>query len=68
MRAHARLSTRLTFQTAFTNTAEAGGLKESALINRDAVVEVTFGDPESCWDICERRDWVMVLGSCLRLG
>lgn len=25
-----------------------------------AVVIVVFGDPESCWDIWERRDWVMV--------
>jgi hypothetical protein len=67
MRAHVRLSTRLTIQTAFTNTAEAGGLNELAWTDGLAVAVVEFGDPGSCWDIWERRDWVMALGSCCRL-
>ena len=70
MKAHVRLSTRLTIQTAFTNTAEAGGLKDLALMNSSGlgVVVVEFEDPGSCWDIWERSDWVMALGSFCRLG
>jgi hypothetical protein len=48
MRAHVKLSTRLTIQTAFTNTAEAGGLKELALTDGLEVVVLEFGDPGSC--------------------
>ena len=64
-----RLSTRLRNQTELTNTTEVEGEKGVRVVDGCAegirLLELAL---ESCWDICTRRDWVMTLGSCCKLG
>ena len=63
-----RLSTRLRNQTALTNTAKVEGEKGLWVEGFATGKEPLELALESCWDICERRDCVVALGSCCKVG
>ena len=68
IRAHVRLSTRLRNQTELMNTTEAEGEKGLWVDEVVGGMRSLESVLESCSDIRTRRDWVMMLGSCCKLG
>jgi len=50
------------------NTTEGDGEKGRGVNGLSVGLEPLVFKLESCWDICARREWVVTLGSCCKVG